>query len=455
MIEVKEESSLNDKSTNRIEDINNNINFSNETDKLSSQEKEVSHKAVIFDNNQSSHLHFKYTLNHKCPNNHNHSHTHNHTHNHNHNHIHNHTQNHIHNHTHNHTQGYSPSLNNIGNNIVLRKKYVVGPIYGVGLLLFVAVGLVSELSAIIIFLGPFYPKYVYIIYCIIVLLMEIFMFLTFFTEPGIIPKNHPDYQGEIKISEDDEKDITIPRIYTQRKCPTCNIIRPPGASHCNVCNNCVLDFDHHCAFVSNCIGRRNHKYFYYFLLMGHIAAIKGIIINIRVIKYVFITKYDETISFVIKGNKTLLYIMIASIIIAVLFPSSSRSFPSIPINTFIFGGIAFGLYFYLWYKYIPIKEGTPSYFNPFIIITFIIVVMCYVFITGNLCGQTYVITQNITIKQYASINEKVRELYKNHRDLKVNEKYTKRKSIIQSFKNLFGLMFSKIDESLIIPERDL
>ena len=426
MIEAKEESSLNDKSTNRTEDINNNLNFSNETDKLSSHEKEVNHKTVFYDNNKSSDLHFKYTLNLNGSNMGNNAHHHNHNHNHSHNHSHN--QCHKHNHSH--------RLKNVGKNIIINKKYVLGPIYGVGLLLFVAVGLVSELSAIIYFLGPFYSKYVYFIYCIIVLLMEIFMFLTFFTEPGIIPRNHPDYQGEIKNSEDNENDKTIPRIFTKRKCKTCNIIRPPGASHCGICNNCVLDFDHHCAFVSNCIGKRNHKYFYYFLLMGHIAGLKGIIINIRVIIYVFITKYDETLSFVVKGNKTLLIVMIASIILPVLYSNLY--------SIIICAGIVIGLYFYLWYKYIPIKQSTPSYFNPYIIVTFIIVVMCYIFITGNLCGQTYVISQNITIKQYASINEKVLDLYKNHRDLKVDEKYTKRKSILQSFKNILVLCFQKL-----------
>ena len=267
MIEVKEESSLNDKNINITEDINNNINFSKETDKLSSQEKE----AIIYDNNKSSNFHFKYTVNYKGSSGENYN---SHFSNKNHN-----LNNHSHDHRYKNDQ--NKSRNNIGNNIILFKKYVLGPIYGLGLLLFVAIALVVILSAVIYFLGPFYPKYVYIIYSIIVFFMELFMFLTYFTEPGIIPKNHPDFQGEIKINEDDEKNGTIPRIFTQRKCPTCNIIRPPGASHCSVCNNCVLDFDHHCAFVSNCIGKRNHKYFYYFLLIGSIAGLKGIIINMK------------------------------------------------------------------------------------------------------------------------------------------------------------------------------
>jgi palmitoyltransferase ZDHHC9/14/18 len=47
-----------------------------------------------------------------------------------------------------------------------------------------------------------------------------------------------------KFSKDFSKEIPgLPSIYTSRKCTTCNIIKPPKASHCGVCDNCVLNFD--------------------------------------------------------------------------------------------------------------------------------------------------------------------------------------------------------------------
>lgn len=58
--------------------------------------------------------------------------------------------------------------------------------------------------------------------------------------------------------------MTVPAELRQqgyRWCTTCRIVKPPRASHCPDCNNCVLRFDHHCPFVNNCVGQRNYLFF--------------------------------------------------------------------------------------------------------------------------------------------------------------------------------------------------
>lgn len=43
------------------------------------------------------------------------------------------------------------------------------------------------------------------------------------------------------------------------------LIKSETSFHCVICGRCVEMFDHHCPFINNCIGSRNHKYFLVFL----------------------------------------------------------------------------------------------------------------------------------------------------------------------------------------------
>jgi len=49
-------------------------------------------------------------------------------------------------------------------------------------------------------------------------------------------------------------------------CTYCNKPKPPRAHHCRSCKMCVVDMDHHCPFIGNCVGASNHQAFVIFLI---------------------------------------------------------------------------------------------------------------------------------------------------------------------------------------------
>ena len=102
-------------------------------------------------------------------------------------------------------------------------------------------------------------------------MVNIFLYLASTTDPGMVPKQADD-EHTYKWRREFKNYLIVDGLSGQKAfvtrlkfCFSCMIIRPKRSVHCRACDVCVENFDHHCPFISNCVGKRNYVHFWFFI----------------------------------------------------------------------------------------------------------------------------------------------------------------------------------------------
>ncbi|KAF7457680.1 putative palmitoyltransferase [Cryptosporidium felis] len=101
-----------------------------------------------------------------------------------------------------------------------------------------------------------------VIFNFLVLMTVVCFVMSIVTKPGTIP-NTPEWSLKT-IDESNHQSKAVSKELKsngeRRYCKWCAKYKPDRTHHCRVCQACVLKMDHHCPWISNCVGWGNHKY---------------------------------------------------------------------------------------------------------------------------------------------------------------------------------------------------
>ena len=138
------------------------------------------------------------------------------------------------------------------------------------MILFIVLHLVIILLVFFILLPYFNSNIFSSIYIIVSAFVFILYISLSFSNPGKMINNEYNDLLDIVEKGNDAEDF----------CPYCLVKNNFRSKHCLICQNCIDEFDHHCFWVGNCIGKKNYKLFFIFLIYILLNTLYNIGVNI-------------------------------------------------------------------------------------------------------------------------------------------------------------------------------
>nr|XP_023696540.1 probable palmitoyltransferase ZDHHC12 isoform X2 [Paramormyrops kingsleyae] len=91
-------------------------------------------------------------------------------------------------------------------------------------------------------------------------------------DPGFV---RSDAGPELSAGVSEELHQMLPQP-CRRRCGRCLLQQPMRSRHCQTCRHCVRRFDHHCPWIENCVGERNHRWFVLYLAVQLLVLLWGL-----------------------------------------------------------------------------------------------------------------------------------------------------------------------------------
>nr|XP_006640822.1 PREDICTED: probable palmitoyltransferase ZDHHC12 [Lepisosteus oculatus] len=115
-----------------------------------------------------------------------------------------------------------------------------------------------------------------VLFVLLVLASVLLYFAVSLMDPGFVLSDS-DATFTLGVAEEQQEMIPpVSKAPRQRRCGFCLLQQPMRAKHCQTCKRCVRRYDHHCPWIENCVGERNHRWFVLYLLVQLLALLWGV-----------------------------------------------------------------------------------------------------------------------------------------------------------------------------------